>query len=197
MNYLAHARLSFGDPHLLIGNLISDFVKGTAQYRYPIAVQKGIRLHRAIDTFTDEHAAVKEIKSIFQQDYGRYAGAFADVSMDYFLANDEQEFSDENVLHQFVIETHQHLENSIELLPENFHPVFSSMKQHFWLFHFRNTAGMEKSFKNLVKRAKYLEESERAFLLFIQHEHSIRMLYQDFFPEVKKFSMKHISENML
>ena len=28
MNYLAHAYLSFGDPDILAGNMISDFVKG-------------------------------------------------------------------------------------------------------------------------------------------------------------------------
>ena len=28
VNYLAHAYLSFGDPEILTGNLISDFVKG-------------------------------------------------------------------------------------------------------------------------------------------------------------------------
>jgi hypothetical protein len=28
MNYLAHAYLSFNEPDILVGNLISDFVKG-------------------------------------------------------------------------------------------------------------------------------------------------------------------------
>ena len=28
MNYLAHAYLSFNDPEILVGNMISDFVKG-------------------------------------------------------------------------------------------------------------------------------------------------------------------------
>jgi acyl carrier protein phosphodiesterase len=28
MNYLAHAYLSFGEPDILAGNMISDFVKG-------------------------------------------------------------------------------------------------------------------------------------------------------------------------
>ncbi|MFY7899136.1 MAG: ACP phosphodiesterase, partial [Chitinophagaceae bacterium] len=32
MNFLAHAYLSFQQPSLLIGNMISDFVKGKKQY---------------------------------------------------------------------------------------------------------------------------------------------------------------------
>ncbi len=51
MNYLAHAYLSFHDPEVLVGNMISDFVKGKKQYDYPDGIQKGIRLHRIIDLF--------------------------------------------------------------------------------------------------------------------------------------------------
>lgn len=35
MNYLAHAYLSFNDPEILVGNLISDFVKGKKKFDYP------------------------------------------------------------------------------------------------------------------------------------------------------------------
>ncbi len=35
MNYLAHAYLSFGDPDILAGNMISDFVKGKKKFDYP------------------------------------------------------------------------------------------------------------------------------------------------------------------
>ncbi|KAF0239868.1 MAG: hypothetical protein FD183_1294 [Chitinophagaceae bacterium] len=50
MNYLAHAYLSFNEPSILLGNMISDYVKGKKQYDYPLLIQKGIHLHRAIDT---------------------------------------------------------------------------------------------------------------------------------------------------
>ncbi len=36
MNYLAHAYLSFNDPEILVGNMISDFVKGKKKFDYPI-----------------------------------------------------------------------------------------------------------------------------------------------------------------
>ncbi|MBK6633182.1 MAG: hypothetical protein IPG38_01660 [Chitinophagaceae bacterium] len=63
MNYLAHAYLSFNDPEILLGNMISDYIKGKKQFDYPLPVQKGIRLHRFIDQFTDTHAATHELKS--------------------------------------------------------------------------------------------------------------------------------------
>jgi len=192
MNYLAHARLSFNNPHLVTGNLISDFVKGSRQYEYPVAIQQGIRLHREIDAFTDAHPAVKQMKQLFREDYGKYAGAFADVCMDYFLANDTGEFENEQALDLFVIQTHQQLEMHALLLPEKFQPVFQSMKQHHWLFHFRHEHGIEKSFRNLVKKAAYMENADLAFALFLQHQSDLKVLYDCFFPEVKTIARQFI-----
>jgi acyl carrier protein phosphodiesterase len=95
VNYLAHAYLSFGIPEIAVGNLISDFVKGKKKLDYPETIQKGISLHRAIDTFTDGHEITRQAKVFFKQDYGLYAGALTDVVYDHFLANDPQEFPDE------------------------------------------------------------------------------------------------------
>lgn len=44
--------------------MISDYVKGKKKFDYPPDIQKGIMLHRAIDTFTDFHEATKEAKNI-------------------------------------------------------------------------------------------------------------------------------------
>jgi acyl carrier protein phosphodiesterase len=79
MNYLAHAYLSFEDTDVLAGNMMSDYVKGKTQYNYPPAVQRGIRLHRAIDAFTDQHEATRNIAALFKPHYRLYAGAFTDI----------------------------------------------------------------------------------------------------------------------
>ena len=62
MNYLAHATLSFGNAEILTGNIIGDFVKGKEKLTYPVAIQKGITLHRLIDEFTDTHSITKQAK---------------------------------------------------------------------------------------------------------------------------------------
>ena len=89
MNFLAHAQLSFHQPEILVGNMISDFVKGKKQYDFSPGIQQGIKLHRAIDQFTDTHPVTKELKQYFRLSYGLYAGVFTDVMYDYFLANEK------------------------------------------------------------------------------------------------------------
>ncbi len=65
MNYLAHAYLSFNQPEIFLGNMISDFVKGKTKFGYPPGIQNGIALHRAIDEFTDAHPATKKAAAFF------------------------------------------------------------------------------------------------------------------------------------
>ena len=67
MNFLAHAILSFNDPDILTGNMISDHVKGKSQYDFSPGIQKGIRLHRAIDRFTDLHPVTKAAKIYYRR----------------------------------------------------------------------------------------------------------------------------------
>ena len=76
MNYLAHAYRSFHLPDILVGNMISDFVKGKKKYEYSEGILKGIDLHRSIDTFTDEHEATKQaILADIKTDFDQATGA--------------------------------------------------------------------------------------------------------------------------
>ena len=195
MNYLAHAYLSFDQEEILVGNLISDFVKGKKKFTYPEGIQKGITLHRAIDTFTDDHEATRLAKEIFKPAYRLYSGAFIDVVYDHFLANDANEFSSES-LRNFSERVYLILEGQFEYLPEGFARMFPYMKRQDWLFNYSTMRGTELSFGGLVRRARYLEESKTAASLFEEHYKSLREYYRIFFPDVKSFA-KRMCEDLL
>ena len=55
MNFLAHVYLSGKNDHIRIGNFMADGIHGKNFDAFPADVQKGIRLHREIDSFTDFH----------------------------------------------------------------------------------------------------------------------------------------------
>jgi acyl carrier protein phosphodiesterase len=187
MNLLAHAYLSFNDADILLGNMISDFVKGKSKFEFPINIQKGIQIHRDIDDFTDSHKITKEIKEIFKPAYRLYAGAFVDVSYDYFLANDTNQFDSKNDLQNFTSATYQLLEKNTAHFPEKFARSFPFMKQNDWLYHYHSHEGMKKSFGGLAKRAKYIEEIETGFQLFLENEDLLQEAYDLFFPQLKTF----------
>ena len=194
MNYLAHAYLSFNEPGILTGNMISDFVKGKKKFDFSLVIQRGIALHRAIDEFTDFHPVTQQAKSYFKKDYRLYAGAFIDVVYDHFLANDKNQFIDEKELDSFCQSTYLNLQNNSTGLPEKFLQMLPYMQQQNWLFHYGSRKGIEKSFGGLVRRAVYLSESAIAFSIFNNYYQELEKCYQLFFPEIKKFSAQYVSE---
>lgn len=188
MNYLAHAYLSFNLPDILLGNMISDYVKGKLQYTYPLPVQQGIRLHRDIDTFTDQHEATRDLKSIFRPHYRLYSGAFTDVVYDHFLANDKSIFPSEKELRHFTSWCYRELKDRQVLFPDPFSKMFPYMQEQDWLYHYRYPEGIHKSFYGLKRRAAHIAEAETAFALFMEHYETMRACYAAFFPELKSFA---------
>lgn len=188
MNYLAHAYLSFNHPGILVGNMISDFVKGRKQFDYPEIIQKGIRLHRAIDTFTDEHAATRSAKQLLKPAVGLYAGAFVDVVYDHFLALEDTAFR-EKKLPDFAAWVYSEIGRQEAQLPERFARMFPYMRSQNWLYHYRTTDGVEKSFGGLVHRASYLEDPKPAYHLFTEHYNELEKAFRDFFPELHAFAL--------
>ena len=193
MNFLAHAYLSFDQPRVLAGNLISDFVKGKKKYVYQPTIQLGIALHRAIDQFTDTHEITALAKRFFAPDYRLYAGAFIDIVYDHFLANDTNAFPHEEALAGFSLKTYGQLQPLLEELPEQFQLIFRHMRREDWLFNYRYREGIYNSFRGLVRRAVYLQDERPARQVFDRHYDQLRILYQQFFPGLKAFASQRLS----
>ena len=191
MNYLAHAYLSFNQPEILVGNLVSDFVKGKKKFDYSPGIQKGISLHREIDNFTDTHPATRDAKEIFRPYYRLYAGAFTDVVYDHFLATDKNEFTKESLL-QFSETTYALVAPFLNGLPEKFQQLFPYMRQQNWLNNYQYNSGIERSLAGVARRAVYISESDTAFMLFETNYQYLKKCYERFFPELKNFVIAQI-----
>jgi acyl carrier protein phosphodiesterase len=187
MNYLAHARLSFDDPDVLTGNMISDFVKGKKKWDYPAPIRTGITLHRAIDEFTDTHACTRQAKSFFRADYRLYAGALTDIVYDHFLANDPNEFPGD-LLTSFTEKTYRQLDLNKDFFPENFRRMFPYMQSQNWLYNYRYKEGIFRSFSGLARRAAYMPGPEAACQLFETHYPELEACYREFFPLLRNFA---------
>lgn len=188
MNFLAHAYLSFDHAEILVGNMISDFVKGKKKFDYSEGIRQGITLHRYIDTFTDEHAATKEAKKYLKPAVGLYAGAFVDVAYDHFLANDLNEFTDASLRDQ-AKNTYSILSKYNDFLPVTFQNMLPFMQSQNWLYNYKSLSGTQNSFGGVVRRASYLYSSMEVFDLFQKHYYSLHKCYKDFFPFVKEFAI--------
>jgi acyl carrier protein phosphodiesterase len=195
MNFLAHAFLSFHNADILAGNMFSDFVKGKKKFEFPIPVQKGITLHRKIDTYTDDHIVTRELKLIFKPSYGLYSSPIMDVLFDHFLATDPNYFDQESLL-QFTLETYLLLDGKQNGFPERFARMYPFMKAQNWLYHYRSMEGVWNSLGGLARRAKYLHETQTAFDLFEKNYETLRAGYNEFFPDLYEMTLASYHELM-
>lgn len=182
MNYLAHSFLSFSDGQI-VGQFLEDFIRNKDRFSFPKNIQDGITMHRAIDTYTDSHPAIHEAKKVFAPLVRLYAGAFVDVSMDYFVAND----LNLNSLAQWKahsLHVYKVLHENEQWLPENFKIMFRKMEQDDWLYNYREDQNIKYSMRNVLHKAKYLDKDLPVFELFLQNKDILQQCYDDFFPDL-------------
>lgn len=187
MNFLAHALMSFHDPDLLAGNMMADFIRGKQMQVFSPAVQQGIRLHRAIDEYTDHHPETRRASSYLRAACGRYAGVFMDVVYDHFLARDPRYFTPRK-LADFSQEIYHSLAGYEPVFPERFRRVFHYMRSQDWLTGYRDTDHIASAFAGIYRRATYLEPSDGALLALEEHYEALDRSAAAFLPEVVAFS---------
>ncbi|MEO1010789.1 MAG: ACP phosphodiesterase, partial [Bacteroidota bacterium] len=117
MNFLAHIYLSFGNEGITLGNFIADRIKGNKYDHLPQMVQKGIRLHREIDTYTDTHPIPRKSSKRLHKNYSHYSRVIVDIYYDHFLAKNWERYSD-IPLPIFTDRFYDLLEDNYTLLPE-------------------------------------------------------------------------------
>ncbi len=179
MNYLAHSYLAFSDEQI-VGQFLEDVIPNRDRFSFPEKMQQGITLHREIDTFTDAHPAISEAKKIFSPLVRLYAGAFVDVSMDYFLANS---LSDE-ALKNHAEKVYLALRKYEEFLPERLVKMVNGMEKDNWLYNYKQDWGIKYSIQNVLNKAKYLDKDLLVFELFLNNKQELKKYFDVFFPEL-------------
>lgn len=94
MNFLAHFHLAWPDEGMIAGGLEGDYYKGPLRAELPNALARGIRLHRAIDAYTDSHPLIAQLRREFPRDLRRYAGILIDLSFDHYLSHHWDNYAD-------------------------------------------------------------------------------------------------------
>lgn len=179
MNFLAHSYLTFSDEQI-VGQFLEDFIRNKDRFSFPKKIGQGITLHRAIDTFTDAHQEIHEAKKVFSPLVRLYAGAFVDVSFDYFLANSLPD----KTLKDHSERVYRVLRNHEMFLPENFLRMLNHMEKDNWLYNYREDLGIKFSIQNVLNKAKYLDKDTAVFDAFLKHKAQLQVHFDAFFPDL-------------
>lgn len=160
MNFLAHIYLSGDNDLIKIGNFMADGIRGKHFESYPLEIQKGIILHRAIDTFTDAHPIFRKSTKKLHKKYHHYAGVIVDVFYDHFLAKNWNTYSDEKLDH-FVARFYQSLHDNHINLSERTKGMMPYMIEHNWLVSYQTVEGINRILTQMDQRTK--NESKMRF----------------------------------
>ena len=191
MNFLAHLFLS-GTPgaptyaDVLVGNFIADSVPGRQLDNYPPGVQAGIRLHRAIDAFTDQHPVVRgSTLRLRAAGYGKYAGVISDMFLDHFLARHFGEFTPE-ILPDFAQRVYFLLQARQGEMPPRVQQMLFYMTQHNWLLGYAETEGIRRALGGLSRRASPGSGMETAATELIANYTDYEADFRAFFPQLRQ-----------
>lgn len=194
MNFLAHLYLSGNDnSNLKIGNFIGDQVSGNKIAHFHPDIQKGVKLHRAIDTFTDEHPVTLQGRERLYATFHKYAGVITDVYHDHFLAKHWARYSDVS-LEVYAEQTYQLLESRKAELPEETQQMLYYMKQQNWLLVYSSVEGISGIFRRMAQRTRFESHMELAGEALIKDYEAFEADFFAFFPELEAYCADYIKK---
>ena len=186
MNYLAHLFLAGTDPEMILGNFIADHVKGSDTLKYSENVRKGISMHRAIDTFTDQHPVVRQSIARLRADFRKYAGVIVDMYYDHFLSAQWDEYSDTD-LPEFTRIRYNILNTFQSILPARSARLLFYMEKQNWLLSYGSFAGMQQAFNGMSRRTTFESNMEFAVVNLKAGYPEFNQEFRQFFPELQSY----------
>ena len=186
MNYLAHIYLSGDNEIVTIGNFIADGIKGRSINDYSIHIQKGIKLHRSIDHFTDTHDIVKQSKKKLWKRYRHYNAVIVDIFYDHFLAKNWSNYHSTD-LKEFTNNSYSIFEKNISLFPAKMRHFFSHMVKHDWLYNYQFIEGIKTVMRGMAARTTHNSGMEHSTEELVKYYDEFAYEFESFFPLLEQF----------
>jgi acyl carrier protein phosphodiesterase len=187
MNFLAHLALSSPHKQLMLGNFLGDLVSNRELTSLQPDVAAGVRMHRQIDWFTDQHAATHSSVVRLRPMHGKYATVVVDVFYDYLLSNAWSKWYSQPLedFHAYVYDV---LLAQLALVPQRLHPQLEAMVADRWLRHYTSIEGIEHTFERLQKRVSQPNLMEGVGESLRAQQAQLMLDFDTFYPAIKAFT---------
>jgi len=170
---------------------MADGIRGKHYEHLPSDIQKGVILHRAIDTFTDSHPVFRQSTKRLHDRYHHYAGVIVDVIYDHFLAKNWAKYSDEN-LADFVERFYQILRDNTQHLNEKTIAMMPYMIKHNWLFSYRYVDGIARILYQMDQRTKNNSKMQFSIEELQEFYNEFENEFTVFFEDLRAFAKEKL-----
>jgi acyl carrier protein phosphodiesterase len=181
----------------MLGNFLGDFVKGSELSYLPDSLQRGIRLHRKVDVYTDQHLEVKQLRALFPGPLKKVAGIALDIYFDYLLYAHWEKYSSNTQQHLFE-RFYQQLADSSVLLNPRFARVKEGLLSHQWLADYQHEESCLRAFFTIEQRLKgKIKFAQQAYALLGENRQLIEAAFLRFYPDLLSQSKLIVSTHDL
>lgn len=182
--------LSCNDPDLTAGNYVADFITNSQLAAFPENIQKGVLLHRAIDSFTDNHPVIQSCNARLRPSQRKYAPVVTDIIMDYMLSLHWAEFHHEP-LADFAVGIYTTLEAYFPVFPEKVQVLLPKMIKDDFLLSCSNDVRLQNTLKFLSRRAGFENNIHLSHHDIELEFHAYKDDFFNFFPDVIRMVEAH------
>ena len=187
MNFLAHIYLSQDNDFIKIGNFMADTIRGSKYEYLPLEVQKGIILHRAIDTFTDAHPIFRKSTKRLHENYHHYSGVIIDVFYDHFLAKNWVIYSDQP-LAEYTSHFYEIMQANYAILTPKTQQLLPYMIAQNWLVSYATIEGIEIILSQMERRIKNDSKLSLSVNELKLYYHEFEEEFTSFFAALRNYS---------
>lgn len=193
VNHLAHTLLAGNDEELQLGGMLGDFVHGQPDpLLYSPQVIAGIRLHRAIDVYTDAHPVVLAAKALLPPPYRRYAGILLDMWFDHCLARDFSRWSGQP-LQPYSDALRALLWRHDALLTPSLRQFRGYMTTHELPAGYVDRVVLDEALAGIGQRLRRANPLDSALPVLAAHETELQGCFEAFFPELQGFAREWVA----
>lgn len=185
MNLLGHIYLSNNDNRLAVANLFGDFVKGKKYLEYPEWIQAGVRLHREIDQYIDNHPSVRNLMEILRPEIPRVSAVAIDLFFDHLLAKNWEKFHSTE-LNLFLADFYSSIPSFKSSFDPNFEFFLNMLMERKWINHYSSFEGLKRMCNGVGNRISFPNALPQAYNSFKKHETAIESAFYEYMTDANE-----------
>ena len=184
MNYLAHIVLSKNNIEYQLGNLLADPLKGKRWDGASDEIYAGMRMHAAIDIFTDANEIISLSKSRLRE-RGYLKGVVIDMLYDYFLSKHWALYVNQD-LNSFVEQFNENAQFELNDMPNKASSFIEKITSNNVLESYTDMSGLSIAFQRIDRRLSpkiLAKETTESYLPDVMENYdAIEQDFLEFFP---------------
>ncbi|MCC5922326.1 MAG: DUF479 domain-containing protein [Crocinitomicaceae bacterium] len=180
-----------------MANWYADEIKGSNWSLYPAFIVKGAQLHREMDDFTDNHAALLKLKKSLYTELPKVAPIAVDLYIDHVLTKNWALFHPQpynDFLEQFYQFAYQEIKSVIPMPNGESFRWSSSFKAFLDIFYSRKfmnqypeLSGLRRASFGLSRRISFPNKLANATAVYLKHQEKVDEQCLIFLKDAQKY----------